>query len=64
MRLLSRAETLARIGIPRSTWYWLRNRGEFPEPVHLGPRAVGWRSDVVDSWLKQHGMRARVHRDP
>ena len=63
MRLLSRREVLERTGIPRSTWYEMRDRGEFPEPVRLGAQTVGWSEADIDQWLKQH-MPARVLRDP
>lgn len=26
-------------------------RGEFPRPVQIGPRAIGWRSEDVRAWL-------------
>lgn len=25
--------------------------GEFPRPVQIGPRAIGWRAGEVQSWL-------------
>ena len=27
-------------------------RGEFPEPIRLGPKAVGWFADEVDEWVR------------
>ena len=56
MRLLSRAEVLARIGIPIATWYRMRQRGEFPPPTKLGAHVVGWLQTDVDAWLKQRGI--------
>lgn len=64
MRLLSRREVLQCIGIPRSTWYELRGRGEFPEPVRLGAQCVGWREADVERWLERHPPAPRVCRDP
>ncbi|MCC7286476.1 MAG: AlpA family transcriptional regulator [Burkholderiaceae bacterium] len=37
-------------GLGRSTIYRLVARGTFPSPVHLGPRAVGWRWSDLDQW--------------
>jgi prophage regulatory protein len=65
VRLLSRAETLARIGIPRSSWYKLRARGEFPKPLKIGAaRLVVWREDDVDAWLRLNPPAPRAIRDP
>jgi prophage regulatory protein len=39
------------VGIGRSTLYaWVAD-GEFPRPVRLGARAVGWRESDVSAWL-------------
>lgn len=35
-------------GLGRSTIYRLVASGAFPAPVHLGPRAVGWRWSDLD----------------
>jgi prophage regulatory protein len=37
-------------GLGRSTIYRLVASGTFPAPVHLGPRAVGWRWSDLDRW--------------
>ena len=31
----------------------MMNDGEFPRPVVLGRRAVGWRAVDVETWIKQ-----------
>lgn len=38
-------------GLSRSTIYEKVSRGEFPTPVQLGPRAVGWVEAEIDQWL-------------
>jgi prophage regulatory protein len=43
----------ARIGLSRSAIYSLVSRGEFPRPVQLGARSVGWVEDEVASWVKE-----------
>lgn len=50
-RILRRRETLALIGLSRSTLYEYMKIGQFPRPVKLGQRAVGWRLSSVDAWL-------------
>ena len=38
-------------GLSRSTIYLRISKNEFPAPISLGGRAVGWLEDDVDSWL-------------
>ena len=49
--IIRRREVSQRTGLPKSSLYSLMNRGEFPAPVRLGPRAVGWYEDAVDQWI-------------
>jgi prophage regulatory protein len=49
--IIRRPEVSQRTGLPKSSIYALVNRGEFPAPVKLGPRAVGWYEDAVDQWI-------------
>jgi prophage regulatory protein len=37
-------------GLGRSTIYRMIAAKEFPGPVKLGPRAVGWRWSDLDTW--------------
>lgn len=39
-------------GLSRSTIYALISRGEFPKPVPLGARSVGWLSSEVEDWIE------------
>jgi len=39
------------LGLSRSTIYRMMQHGEFPRPVLLGRRAVGWLEDDIDNWL-------------
>ena len=43
---------MAHTGLGRSSIYDKISKGEFPEPIHLGPRAVGWLSDEVFDWIQ------------
>ena len=42
----------ARVGLGKTKLYDLVKSGEFPAPIQLSKRAVGWRSDHIDQWLK------------
>lgn len=57
-RILRRPEVEARTGLSRSTIYDWMKRGEFPKPVALGARLVGWRESDVNAWLEARSMKA------
>ena len=40
-------------GLPASTLYAKIAAGEFPKPVKLGKRAVGWLSTDIDDWKRK-----------
>ncbi len=40
-----------RTGLSRSTIYLRIAKGDFPKPVSLGGRAVGWLESDIESWL-------------
>ena len=39
-------------GLSRSFIYSKISLGEFPPPIKLGPRAVGWVSDEVEEFIQ------------
>lgn len=41
------------VGLSRSEIYRRVSIGDFPKPVPLGARAVGWVSGEVQAWVKQ-----------
>lgn len=45
-------------GLSRSTIYDLMSKGQFPRPVKLTRKAVGWPSDVVEGWMKSRPSAA------
>jgi prophage regulatory protein len=49
----------ARTGLSRSTIYSKVSQREFPAPVSLGARAVGWVEEEVESWLAQRVDQSR-----
>jgi len=40
-----------RTGLSRSSVYEKISAGDFPKPVSLGARAVGWLESDVDAWI-------------
>ena len=52
-RYFRRSTLVDMLGLSRSTIYRMMNNGEFPRPVVLGRRAVGWRAADVETWIKQ-----------
>lgn len=52
--LIYRRDALLKtLGISKSTLRnWMLTQG-FPNPIQLGPRAVGWVASQVHTWLEQ-----------
>lgn len=50
-RILRRPEVEHLTGIKKSFIYVLMQKGEFPKPVKIGERAVGWRTTDIQKWL-------------
>jgi len=62
-RILRLPEVLRRIGLKKSAVYARVAAGEFPAPIPLGARAVGWLEAEVDEWLKARIDAARFGRE-
>lgn len=43
-----------RTGLSRSTIYLRISKGDFPAPISLGDRAVGWIEAEINDWLTKH----------
>lgn len=48
-----------RTGLSRSAIYLLVKNGEFPAPVRLGARTVGWLDGEVTDWLEERIKKSR-----
>ena len=55
VRIYRRPDVEKLVGLSRSTLYAMMAEGNFPKPVKLGKRAVGWREADVQDWLKTIG---------
>ena len=51
-QILRRPAVEKMVGLSRSSIYSAMDRGLFPRPIKLGPRAVGWRLSDVEDWLE------------
>lgn len=49
-----------RTGLSRSTIYLRISHGEFPAPISLGGRTVGWVESEVDEWISRQIADARA----
>ena len=50
-RILRIRQVLEVTGLRRTSLYKKLNANEFPKPVKLGVRAVGWRETDVHAWM-------------
>lgn len=51
------------VPISRSHAHALAAQGKFPKPIKLGPRASGWLSSEIHSWLAERVAESRIN-DP
>jgi prophage regulatory protein len=42
----------ARTGLSDSSMYEAMERGTFPKPIKIGPKAVAWLDHEIDAWLE------------
>lgn len=50
--ILKLAQVKSTCGLGKSAIYQAVKRGEFPPPVRLSMRAVGWRASDIDRWMQ------------
>ena len=58
-RILRLNEVTARTGRSRSSIYADIERGEFPKPIKLGLRAVGWLDSEIEAWIQSRIEQSR-----
>lgn len=51
MAIIRIHEVSKRTGLSASMIYVMSNRGDFPTPIRLTKRTIGWREEAVDQWL-------------
>jgi len=50
--ILRLPQVKTRTGLSRSSIYAAVKRGDFPQSVSLGLRAIGWLASDVDKWIE------------
>ena len=50
-RVMTTGETADLIGISIRTLPRMVERGDFPSPLQLGGRRIGWRRGTVENWI-------------
>jgi len=59
LKIIRLPVVLASTGVSRSHLYAQMQRGDFPRPIRLGRRAVGWRLEDVENWLASRPLGGR-----
>lgn len=50
--IMRRPEVEKMVGLSRSAIYAAMDRGDFPRPIQIGRRAVGWKFVELEAWLE------------
>ena len=58
--VLAGPDVRALVGVSKSTLHRMVCRGEFPRPIKLSPKRVGWRRSTVEAWLKSRAPGDKV----
>ena len=57
--ILRLPEVKSRTGLSRSLIYLKISNNQFPRPIQLGERAVGWIESEIDAWLESRIQASR-----
>jgi prophage regulatory protein len=60
LTVLRRKQVERIVGLSRSQIYALAKLHQFPKPIRLGARAVGWLSSEIDAWLADRIAASRA----
>lgn len=60
VRILDLPAVIERTSLSRSGIYAKKAAGEFPAPIRLGPRRVGWLESAIENWLQQRIEDGRI----
>lgn len=53
-----------RTGLSRSSIYLKVSQGQFPPPISLGARAIGWIESEVQEWIDSQIKKSRKPKSP
>lgn len=60
VRFVRLAEVKRTVGLGKTTIYGMIKKGEFPHPVPIGGRAVGWVESEIAQWANDRIAKARL----
>ena len=58
-RILRWPELKNTVGYSRTNIYYLMQKGDFPQAIKLGGRAIGWLESEVNEWINDRVVRSR-----
>ncbi|MEJ5152553.1 helix-turn-helix transcriptional regulator [Comamonas sp. MYb396] len=53
MRVLKLKDVLSKTGLGKTSLYKLVSLSEFPKPISLGLRSVGWLESEIEAWIQE-----------
>lgn len=62
LHIIRLPEVVRKTGISRTAVYQRISKGEFPAPVSLGDRAIGFVSEEIDRYIAHLMIRRRVQK--
>lgn len=63
-RFLRLPEVKLRVGLSRSSIYFRKEQGTFPNSVRLGENSVAWREEDIDRWMAARAEAGLVNPQP
>ncbi|HEY3328120.1 MAG TPA: AlpA family phage regulatory protein [Novimethylophilus sp.] len=62
-KILRIADAVQKTGLSRSTIYRLLEAEDFPEPIRLSKRAIGWTEEQLNGWIssRTHVSQGVIH---
>jgi len=55
-------QLIVMLGLSRSSIYRFISLGQFPAPIRLGDKAVGWRVNEIEEWLNARPNSIDLYR--
>lgn len=52
MQILRAPEVMDKCGFKRTTLWRLVHESDFPKPIFITSKAIGWREDQIDEWIR------------
>jgi prophage regulatory protein len=59
IRIIRIRQVLELVGLKKTAVYDLRQKGDFPRPVRITGRAIGWVEEEVHRWIAERRDRER-----